>query len=282
MVDADARLPSDPCKRVLEFERSRWDGLGYVRLRVHLDGTARQLFSTEIAAGDWRLTTATSVTETTEFRFNERRSYPDPVARRIGDGVFAIERVHYFLIRDLEQQLTGQHSPLRSVRRLEPLLWTPYLQGEPTSTEVWRAPAKVMNRLAIYHWSTKFRPEGGAASFTAFASFRTARVHLSIYAIAIVLFGAMGGILAASLSSRLRAAVDLDEGHREYVAGLIVAALIAGYWLPVSAPWRRLGARLRATTRQRLQRLRTGWGRQDAGGSRDASVRAQRVGRCAD
>lgn len=239
-------------------------GCSYVRIRIHLDGRARDLFSTEIAAGDWRLTTATSVTETTEFRFNERRSYPDAVARRIGDGVFAIGRIHYFLIRDLEQQLTGQHSPLRNVRRLEPALWTPYLQGEPIRTGTWRAPAKVMRRLAIYHWSTSFGSDDGPPSFTAFASFRSARVHLSIYALAIVLLGAMGSVLAALLSARLRTTVDLEEVRGDLAAGIVVAGLVLIYWLLVSAPWRRIAARTRAGLRRRRAALLS-WLRPEAG-----------------
>lgn len=230
-------------------------GCQYLRLRVHLQGRARDLFSTDIAAGDWRLTTATSVTETTEFRFNERRSYPDAVARRIGEGVFAVARIHYFLIRDLEQQLTGQHSPLRNVRRLEPSLWTPYLQGEPTREGTWRAPNKVMNRLAIYHWSKKFGSDDAQPSFTAFASFRTARVHLSIYAVAIILFGAMGSLLAALLTSRLSVPVDAAEVRGELLAAGAVAVLIVVYWLTVSAPWSTISARIRAWARQRLAHI---------------------------
>jgi hypothetical protein len=222
--------------------------------------------SEPVTSSRWtgRVTTATSVTETTEFRFNERRSYPDAIARRIGDRVFAIGRIHYFLIRDLEQQLTGQHSPLRNVRRLEPALWTPYLQGEPIRTGTWRAPAKVIRRLAIYHWSTRFESDNGPPSFTAFASFRSARVHLSIYAAAIVLLGAMGSVLAALLSARLRTTVDAEEVQGDLAAGLVVAGLVLTYWLLVSAPWRRIAARTRAGLRRRSAALLS-WLRPGAG-----------------
>ncbi|WP_153006256.1 hypothetical protein [Sphingomonas sanguinis] len=195
------------------------------------------------------------MTETTEFRFNERRSYPDAVARRIGEGVFAVARIHYFLIRDLEQQLTGQHSPLRNVRRLEPSLWAPYLQGEPTREGTWRAPGKVINRLAIYHWSKKFESDDDQPSFTAFASFRMARVHLSIYAIAIILLGAMGSLLAALLTSRLSVPVNAAEMRGELLAIAAVAVLIVVYWLTVSAPWNTISARVRAWARQCLARV---------------------------
>ena len=226
----------------------------YLRFRVHLQGPARDLFSTEIAAGDWRLATATSVTETTEFRFNERRSYPDLVARRIGGGVFAIGRIHYFLMRDLEHQLTGQHSPLRNVRRLEPALWRAYLQGEPTRTGAWRAPAAVVNRLAIYHWSN---PADVTGSFTAFASFRSARGHLGIYAAAILMFGALGSLLAATLSACLRVPLPKGEIRGDLLAIAVVVAVMALFWLLISAPWPRIGARLRAVARHGLSRLRS-------------------------
>lgn len=240
-------------------DRMRSVGAGghYVRLRIHLHGRSRDLFSSEIAAGDWRLTTATSITETTEFRFNERRSYPDVVARRVGEGAFRIEKIHYFLIRDIEQQLTSQHSPLRNVRRLEAGLWTPYLQGEPTRTSTWRAPAGVVRRLAIYHWSSKAKDDAFVESFTAFASFRAARVHLGIYAVAIVLFGAMGSLLAAIISARLSHPIPSTQLHADLLAAAAVAGCILAYWLVVAMPWRALGARLKALARRVMQSIGT-------------------------
>jgi len=221
----------------------------YIRLRIHLRGRSRDLFSSEIAAGDWRLTTATNVTETTEFRFNERRSYPEVVARRVGDDGFIIEKIHYFLIRDVEQQLTSQHSPLRNVRRLEAGLWTPYLQGEPTRTGTWRAPTRVVRRLAIYHRSAKAEGDASVESFTAFASFRAARVHLGIYAIAIVLFGAMGSLLASLLSAGMNRDVTFEHLRSDVLAASWVAALIVVYWVVVAMPWRALAAKLKAFAR---------------------------------
>lgn len=235
--------------------RAAGGGGQYLRLRIHLDGRSRDLFSRDIASGDWRLATATGITEITEFRFNERRSYPEAVARRARDGAFDIERVHYFLIRDIEHQLTNQHRQLRNVRKLEGALWTPYLQGEPTSSGAWRAPAKVVERLAIYHWSAEAKRSEGEGpiiyvkAFTAFASFRAARSHLGIYAVAIVLLGAMGSLVASYLAGRTRGAAP-EQLHADLAAMASVALLLLAYWLVVAFPWRRASARLKALARR--------------------------------
>ena len=234
-------------------------GEQYLRLRIHLDGRSRDLFTRDIASGDWRLATTTGITEITEFRFNERRSYPEAVARRARDSAFDIERIHYFLIRDIEHQLTNQHRQLRNLRKLEGQLWTPYLQGEPTSSGAWRAPTKVVRRLAIYHWSTEAkRSEGSGAmiyvkAFTAFASFRAARSHLGIYALAIVLLGAMGSLVASYLADRMRGAPS-EQLYGDLVATSAVVLLLLAYWLVVAFPWRRASARLKAMLRRATRR----------------------------
>jgi hypothetical protein len=237
------------CKRL----RGAGADAQYIRLRIHLAGRSRDIFSSEVAAGDWRMTTATSITETTEFRFNERRSYPALISHRVANGAFEIEKIHYFLIRDVEHQLSSQHRQLRNVRRLEAALWTPYLHGEPTRIGTWRAPSKVVRRLAIYHWSAKADAEDSVKSFTAFASFRAARVHLGIYAFAIILFGAMGSLVASILAARMQRSVPAGQILSDLFAAGWVTAIILAYWLLVAMPWRPVGAKLQAFFRHGLQ-----------------------------
>jgi len=245
--------------------RDAGPGDHYLRLRVSLDGPSRDLFSSEVASGDWRLNTATGITEVTEFRFNERRSYPEDVARRASNRSFAIERIHYFLIRDLEHQLTSQHRQLRNIRRLEGALWTAYLQGEPRSSGTWRAPPSVMRRLTIYHWSASNK-DGPIEAFTAFASFRAARAHLLLYAIAIVLLGALGSLLASFLIDRLRPSLSATQLQTDALAITVVGLAIAVFWLLVAAPWRLILARnakaLRRDSQRISDRLRAGGSRQ--------------------
>ena len=242
------------CQRLRDADA----GEQYLRLRIHLDGRSRDLFSNDIASGDWRLATATGITEITEFRFNERRSYPDVIARRASDGTFEIDRIHYFLIRDIENQLTSQHRQLKNVRRLEGALWTPYLQGEPTTSGAWRAPSKVIGRFAIYHWSARAKRIEGSDTveyvnaFTAFASFRAARSHLGFYAVAIILLGAMGSLVASYLAGRMRG-LGAAQLRGDVVAVATVSFLLLTYWLVVAVPWRRAGARLNTLGRRAIR-----------------------------
>lgn len=181
----------------------------YVRFRVRLEGAAATTFSSDLAARDRAFASSAARLELTEFRLNERRSFPRTIAEAADRGGFHITTIHYFLIRDLEHQLVMQHAPFEKVRRLEAPLWSEYVAGidpdDPRLTD------KMAERLVIYHWKVKEKPaaDGGQArrveDFIAFASFRTTSTSLLFYALVIVLLGACGSLLAAGLTGPLAA-----------------------------------------------------------------------------
>ena len=177
------------------------EGRRYVRFRIQLTGAARNTFSSEVQARDRYFLSSAGVLEVTEFRLNERRSYPASIAKRVEPGAFLVTRVHYFLIRDLEHQLISQHARFEKIRRLEAELWLEYLasaypHGEDGLT------AKLAERLVIYHWKESGKTDDlrvmrGVGDFVAFASFRRTSSSLQLYAIMIVLLGAAGSLAAA-------------------------------------------------------------------------------------
>lgn len=187
----------------------RATGRSYLRFRIRLSGDAEGLFSSEVLAKDRIFLSAAGQLEVTEFRLNERRSYPSRIADRQAEGNFRITRIHYFLIRDLQYQLISQHAPFDKIRRMEAKLWLKYLASAyPEGAD--RITAELAERLVIYHWKEKERVaanagqeakldvEGGLSDFIAFASFQTTRTKLILYASMIILLGAAGSLLAAT------------------------------------------------------------------------------------
>jgi hypothetical protein len=103
-------------------ERFAADGPQYVRVRFYLNRRRFDLFSSETSPSDWFFLSSFSRTEFTEFRLNERRSFPLAISIRISDGAaepFWLKRVNYFLMRDRQYELIGAHTPFRKMRRLE-------------------------------------------------------------------------------------------------------------------------------------------------------------------
>ncbi|TIP31018.1 MAG: hypothetical protein E5X90_12490, partial [Mesorhizobium sp.] len=108
------------CKRL----RAAGSGPQYVRLRLHLTGKSKSLFTQEIIGQEKVFVSSSQRLELTELRLNEQRSFPHSIAKRASANAFTIVRVHYFLIRELGHALVTQHAPLRKVRRLEAKLWS--------------------------------------------------------------------------------------------------------------------------------------------------------------
>lgn len=172
-------------------------GRHYVRFRIRLVDAAATTFSSDLIARDRAFASSAGRLELTEFRLNERRSYPRSFAGRAACGPFKITTIHYFLIRDLEHQLVVQSAPFEKVRRLESALWRDYV-ADAYGPANERSTKRLTERLVIYHWKAKPKPsETEIADFVAFASFRTTSSSLLYYAFVIVLLGAAGSALAA-------------------------------------------------------------------------------------
>lgn len=212
--------------------RAGGHGDQYLRLRFDLKGPSRDLFTTEVRAGDWPFATSLNVTETTEFRLNERRSYPPLIAGQTARGGFDIERVDYFLVRDIEHQLGSHHNEFRKVRRLEADLWLPYLTGSTSPKDHGPLPAKVIRRMVIYHWSAKAETGKPIDDFIAFATFKGSRAHLLTYAVAIVILGATGSFLQAWFTAVVEAGSDWADASIA-ATGLVVSTglLLLFGWL---------------------------------------------------
>jgi hypothetical protein len=203
-------------------ERFSEDGDHYIRFRFRLDGRTSDLFTSELKPRDWFLLSSFSRTELTEFRLNERRSFPAAITARVSDNrakYFALLTINYFLMRDRKYELIGAHTKFRKMRRLEQNLWEDYLRGVAPGVQLgWRLERALRNasdRIIIYHWK---QPSGDGASsppddkgprkdFIAFASFRSPIPNLIVYAFVIAFLGAVGAGLHPLAAGLLKAAM---------------------------------------------------------------------------
>lgn len=216
----------------------------YVRLRIFLQDDARNLFTTEDNTAGVGLSLSQDVLETTEFRLNERRSYPPSILQRATAGAVRLASVHYFLIRRKEFQLSSQHTNFRKIRYLEHDIWTNYLNvgHDPARTER----NKLADGMIIYQWREVAEGDKSLDDFIAYASFRTARPRILAYFIAILAIGGVGsaafGVMSAMLSATFLAIgwSKPSDGYLAALAGLVLA-MVALLPMTVSAylTWRR-------------------------------------------
>jgi hypothetical protein len=164
----------------------------YVRLRIFLRGPVRNLFTNEDTTPGVGLALTQDVMETTEFRLNERRSYPSEVLRRATRGQVILQSVHYFLIRSKNYQLGSQHQNFRKVRYLEHDIWNSYIAvGQPRRrTGMTRA-----DGMIIYQWREVAKEGESLDDFIAYASFRMVRPKILAYLVAILAIGGVGGAI---------------------------------------------------------------------------------------
>ncbi|QUS38087.1 hypothetical protein RPMA_03870 [Tardiphaga alba] len=166
----------------------------YLRLRIKMPiGLPNGFVSTSDPKDSVFLSTI-STNEIVEFRLNERRNFSTEIRDRLEGkncGLIDISAVHYFLIRDMSVEMTQSHAGFRKMRRLEPGMWTNYLPGADFNPD----------EMIIYHWASfADKPSGKVDSFNALATFRAFYTgKLWIYALVIIMLGAMGSALQASI-----------------------------------------------------------------------------------
>lgn len=251
-------LNNSLCSEIVQADKSHKEH--YVRLRIFLDGPAQNLFTTEDRAASVGLALTQDILETTEFRLNERRSFPPDVLQRTIDGQFFLESIHYFLIRSRDYQLSSQHQNFRKVRRLEDEIWSSYLSvGKPTP----RSHNRSADGMTIYQWrelaGTKAGEKQSIDDFIAYASFRTGRPRIWTYLIAILAIGGVGGailnVVLSALGRSLRALgfPQPGPGYANLYAGLFLAAfalapmVVAG----INRAWKRRQLREQQPFRRR-------------------------------
>lgn len=223
-------LNSGLCARISLSENA--SSQHYVRLRIFLDGPAQNLFTTEDAATSVGLSLTQDVLETTEFRLNERRSFPHVILQRSETGKVRLASVHYFLIRSKNHQLGSQHQNFRKVRHLEPDIWTSYLRvGQPPKSR-WSKKTSADGML-IYQWREMAKKDADKEvyldDFIAYASFRIVHAKILAYLVAILAIGGVGGALLNVGIAVLRLSAEAPNwGARDDLVANAITGTILG------------------------------------------------------
>lgn len=215
------------CQRIRDVRHETYDH--YVRLRIYLRAEARTLFTTEDSSRGLGLALAQDVLETTEFRLNERRSYPAEILRRADQGKVNLRSVHYFLIRRKDYQLGSQHQNFRKVRYLEHDIWDSYIQVGFPKGKRRRKSALSAKGMTIYQWREAAEKKAESLDgFIAYASFHTTRSKIWAYILAIFAIGGIGSAVHNVVVA------GLQHFHRESglpIGGQGMQSLIAGVML---------------------------------------------------
>ncbi|OAG75632.1 hypothetical protein Amal_03185 [Acetobacter malorum] len=163
----------------------------YIRLRIFLDKNSKNIFTSDDKSSDIGFSISQNLTEVTEFRFNERRSYPPDVLKRSFSGKqFNIKSIYYFLIRNKGYTLKSQHQNFKKIRFLEPGIWDIYASCGNTKRKILRLNQSMM----IYQWRmSAVEGSDGIEDFTAYASFERSRLKFISYIVVLLAFGGVGG-----------------------------------------------------------------------------------------
>ncbi|UVF19002.1 hypothetical protein HPT29_021450 [Microvirga terrae] len=189
----------------------------YIRLRFRLEKKKGELFSSYFAPEDAPLLSSFGLIEITEFRLNERRSYPKAIVSLSNAGSPRLSAIHYFLVRDLRYELVASHTDFRKVRRLEADLWQHYIND---------LPANAGNRMVIYHWKADGKDGKGIEDFVALANFRVPQPNLPIYLVLLLVFGALGGVLQDSMVAGFQGLFGLFSAEDNEVPSTLLAGAI--------------------------------------------------------
>ncbi len=178
------------------FDRLRQKvGDHYFRLRVRVPFDEENSFISDVHPKDSAFLSTISAKEIVEFRLNERRNFSTVIREKLSGNadLIDISAVHYFLIRDMTAEMTQSHTSFKKMRRLEPGIWDNYLRDERQI---------VAKNMIIYHWDSHAKPQSSVESFTALATFRAYYTGpLTLYAVVVILLGAMGSALQAILTN---------------------------------------------------------------------------------
>ncbi|MGF1924794.1 MAG: hypothetical protein ACQUHE_11495 [Bacteroidia bacterium] len=177
--------------------RSRFDEKlkNYIRFRINLSHEVASNFVTEELSQDRAFQSSFKRDEVVEFRLNEQRSLPPDIAQRAEPGDqahFAIDAIHYFVIRDTQWDLVLSQGKENKVRLMEQDLWDEYaFSGKPKEFR--------KRRHFIYHWKEKSVGGNPITDYNALAKFRRSDTGIPRYVLWVIFGGALGSTSASIL-----------------------------------------------------------------------------------
>lgn len=180
------------------LDTSRVDGKNvyhYFRFRLKLTPEHVKILSQNYEPQDRLVVSKLEKIEVIDFRLNELRDLPANVSNCLNKN-FTLEQIHFFLIRDIHDELKLSHAKYKRCRLLEKEVWNPYLKFK---NEHAILPAQML----IYHFEKSVKGDNQGSKhidrFNAFAKFVRVKVtfiNILVFIFSVIMLGAMGSLLA--------------------------------------------------------------------------------------
>jgi len=170
----------------------------YFRFRLRLSPENVLKLSQNYTPQDRHILSRFEKMEIVDFRINELRDLPGSVCNVINKD-FTLKQIHFFLIRDINDELKLAHTDYKRCRLLENKVWQDYLIF---SDEKLQLPPQML----IYHFS-EGKKEGDKyihiERFNAFAKFsrlKITKTGIFMFALSVIILGSLGSLFANFLS----------------------------------------------------------------------------------
>lgn len=163
----------------------------YLRFRLKLTAEHLKVLSQNYEPQDRLVVSKFEKTEIIDFRLNELRDLPAIVCNCLNKN-FVLEQIHFFLIRDIHDELKLSHAKYKRCRLLEKEVWNPYLKFKSDQ-------AALPEQMLIYHFQKNTDELKHIDRFNAFAKFVRVKVTLPsilVFIFSVIILGALGSLLA--------------------------------------------------------------------------------------
>lgn len=164
----------------------------YLRFRLKLTPEHVKILSQNYEPQDRLVVSKFEKTEIIDFRLNELRDLPAIVCNCLNQN-FVLEQIHFFLIRDIHDELKLSHAKYKRCRLLEKEVWNPYLEFK-------NEQAALPKQMLIYHFQKNASDElKHIDRFNAFAKFVRVKVTLwsiALFIFSVIMLGSLGSLIA--------------------------------------------------------------------------------------
>lgn len=164
----------------------------YFRFRLKLTSEHVRILSQNYKPQDRLLVSKFEKIEIIDFRLNELRDLPSSICNCLNKN-FILEQIHFFLIRDIHDELKLSHTKYKRCRLLEKEVWTPYLKFKDEE-------AILPTQMLIYHFQKNTDSLKHIDRFNAFAKFvrvKITKITLLAFIVSVVCLGSLGSLLAS-------------------------------------------------------------------------------------
>lgn len=181
-------------KAIIKNE-DREDIYHYFRFRLQLSSKQVKILSQNYEPEDRLVVSKFEKIEIIDFRLNELRDLPASICNQLKNN-FILEQIHFFIIRDIHDELKLSHDKYKRCRLLEKEVWNEYLDFKMEK-------AALPTQMLIYHFDKKDKRNENEFKhidrFNAFAKFVRVKVTLAnilAFVFSVIILGALGSLIA--------------------------------------------------------------------------------------